>query len=558
MSLHVFWINLESEQKRRNSFLNLQLPKTLFSTRIDAILHEKPHIGCCMSHIKAIHTAYHTLQNDTDYALIVEDDIDLSTYNDNILNTIKDVKEPWDVLQLHWIEPSLSKVLSESNLSYNVLLKGYFMSAAAYVMNHNSLKKFLSFCMDQIVPHFSIDDIGIDLTHPLCKSEEMIFRYINSYTFLIPLFNTIENQTSSICNDEEYTNRNYTNMLNLQKLKLNNYKLNYNETHHLPYDLHWINDEQKANFLISQIYKKSSPRFYTFLHSGLGNRLFQFCSIYGLAKKYNVPFDVFAVSQDYQHSSIFNSNDDIKYTSPFGVLYENCLYSNFFKLDNEFRKFTIRTNTVKDVLADPTDKLLTHHCILPSSVQVISDDKLNSETLSETKSETLFLTYIFDGFFQNESYFIEYRNELLEYFNIPQPNILLNNMIVIHVRLGDFTDVYLRQKHLVDLTNYYKRCIEIYSDYNFIIISEESRENILQYYPFLSPYTVITTGSSVGDMMLMSTYKGLICSNSTFAWWAGWFNRRRDAHITIPSKWFTDESGITTFPRMKRARIVQV
>ena len=56
-----------------------------------------------------------------------------------------------------------------------------------------------------------------------------------------------------------------------------------------------------------------------YLSAGLGNRLFQYASVKGLAKKYNLEFKIFAV--DYNHEHNFNNYQWFLQK----ILSENCL-----------------------------------------------------------------------------------------------------------------------------------------------------------------------------------------------------------------------------------------
>jgi GR25 family glycosyltransferase involved in LPS biosynthesis len=56
--LPVYWINLPESVDRRNKMISQFLDQGIPNRRIEAIKSDTPLIGCCYSHIKAIHTAW--------------------------------------------------------------------------------------------------------------------------------------------------------------------------------------------------------------------------------------------------------------------------------------------------------------------------------------------------------------------------------------------------------------------------------------------------------------------------------------------------------------------
>jgi hypothetical protein len=174
--------------------------------------------------------------------------------------------------------------------------------------------------------------VKVILDSPNCRAEEMVYRYINSYTLLLPFVNTIENNKSQISDEINYMSNNYNNMIEIKKLyKCINDNIidkisNINKPINIPYSLHWINDETNAINFVNRIYNLSKE-YFCFLHSGLGNRLFQYCSVYGLAKKNNADFSVFLSTVNFQHK---DEN-------------ENEIYEDFFKLNINERYPMIKT-----------------------------------------------------------------------------------------------------------------------------------------------------------------------------------------------------------------------
>jgi len=50
-------------------------------------------------------------------------------------------------------------------------------------------------------------------------------------------------------------------------------------------------------------------------------------------------------------------------------------------------------------------------------------------------------------------------------------------------------------------------------------------------------------------MRLMSCCRGLIMANSTFSWWGGWLNPRRDKVVIAPKRWFQSPGVVSDLPK---------
>jgi GR25 family glycosyltransferase involved in LPS biosynthesis len=245
----IYYINLDESIDRRllmeNSFSNQGFIPGQYE-RVPGVKHIKPHIGCCLAHIQAILKAY--LDNNQ-YAIIMEDDLDLSDIGrlKEMVYQITLLDYDWDVIQIHYIEPNLLKALNSIDNKSNVLFKGYFMSAACYLINRKGMEKFVSFALDDSY------NVKVDLTHPMCKSEELIYRYINSYTSLYPIINTLENKSSTIYNIQCYIDNNLNNMLEISKFNSKDMNYTFKLYYELPYDLHWFGSYDRAREFLSSL-----------------------------------------------------------------------------------------------------------------------------------------------------------------------------------------------------------------------------------------------------------------------------------------------------------------
>ena len=240
------------------------------------------------------------------------------------------------------------------------------------------------------------------------------------------------------------------------------------------------------------------------LYGGIGNMLFQLATAYALSKRNNSKMYIM-----YIHENIHGSN-----------------------------KLEWITNKIQKT----TRNLKNHY--YETGPYSCTNIHVNSTNLH--------------GYFQCEKYFIDYRSDILTLFKEPiyLNNVLesydYSNVIAIHVRLGDYLYPGISDVLFIDLTEYYKSAIQyIYAHVDtpkFIIVCEDTIENIIKVYPFLESFNTlqrnIGTKSDEFDLYYMSRCKGVVCANSTYSWWAGWLNQTNDKIITIPNKWINGKNEI--------------
>jgi hypothetical protein len=102
----------------------------------------------------------------------------------------------------------------------------------------------------------------------------------------------------------------------------------------------------------------------------------------------------------------------------------------------------------------------------------------------------------------------------------------------IHIRGGDYKG---NTFHQLDLTNYYKKCLELCKGNDFIIFT-----NDVDYSKKVLPDYPIIQENELDSLLLMTKCAGCICVNSTFSWWGAFMNRNRP--IYFPTKWWNDPS----------------
>ena len=271
------------------------------------------------------------------------------------------------------------------------------------------------------------------------------------------------------------------------------------------------------------------------LFAGLGNRMFQLASGYGIANKFGREFKVFCSPDD-------NTHDIASYTY---------LFDNLDKMNIQNHKEYVRLpisgfTTLYQNNAD----FMKHNVTLEAIESIV------------TLPENIDNNYLIRGFFQNETFFKDYRSDILQILApSPQVNNVLDNyktqfdfdnLIIIHVRLGDFKGC---NKHFVNLNYYYQKAIilakKTYYEQNnqtidklkFAIICEDPAEYVYAYYASLLNIPVLPKMNDAVAMYFMTRCKGVIVANSTYSWWGAWLNERPDKFVTIPSEWLRNDKN---------------
>ena len=150
------------------------------------------------------------------------------------------------------------------------------------------------------------------------------------------------------------------------------------------------------------------------------------------------------------------------------------------------------------------------------------------------------------GHFQSEKYFIDYKNELLDLFEIDEKTktnllekygeIINQDTCSIHVRRGDYLG--LPNYHPVQPISYYENAIKIIGEEKHFVIFSDDIQWCKENFNFLKSKTFILGNMDYEDLYLMSMCNHNIIANSSFSWWGAWLNKNENKQVIIPLKWF--------------------
>ena len=159
-----------------------------------------------------------------------------------------------------------------------------------------------------------------------------------------------------------------------------------------------------------------------------------------------------------------------------------------------------------------------------------------------------------DGYWQNELYFSDIREELLrdltsissmsELGVVYMEGIKKSNSVSLHVRRGNYLN--LKNFNVLDI-DYYMKAVE-YIRKNvekptFYIFSDDLEwcKNSLGFLD--NCIFVDSTKTEIDDLKLMSFCKHNIIANSSFSWWGAWLNQNCKKTVIAPKGWLLNDPG---------------
>ena len=273
---------------------------------------------------------------------------------------------------------------------------------------------------------------------------------------------------------------------------------------------------------------ESKPTLFIGVDSGLGNQMFKIASAYGIAKRNNRNMVAIAYDCHCTHTN-----------NPYAY------YSTIFRGIPH-----IRENRV----------MLTNRYQEP-----LRDCWVYNPNILENQHEDVFL----GGYFQNDNYFREYKDEISKMFlrqemldNLSNRFPEAKNSYFIHIRRGDYL---MNQNYWIDMDKYYTTAIQYILSKDpyahFYVFSNDlpfcKQWHVLKYTPEETiqlmwdpapkkPQLNITFVENLGDVeslyLMVLCRLGGICANSTFSWWGSYLNDNSEKIVTIPKRWFNDSS----------------
>ena len=120
------------------------------------------------------------------------------------------------------------------------------------------------------------------------------------------------------------------------------------------------------------------------------------------------------------------------------------------------------------------------------------------------------------------------------------------NSVVVNIRLGDFLQY---KRHNICNFDYYKRAMKVFDkmkDVHYYIFSDDI-EGAKKYFKPNKPHTYVDINpleKPYLNLILSSSAKHNIVSNSTFAIWAGMLNKNPNKIVVCPNRFYKDDGKI--------------
>ncbi len=165
----------------------------------------------------------------------------------------------------------------------------------------------------------------------------------------------------------------------------------------------------------------------------------------------------------------------------------------------------------------------------------------------------------YEGYWQNEKYFKEYKEDLLTEFTLIEKLnsnteyfkriIQREKSISLHIRRGDYVNnAETNRYHGTCNIDYYKKAIYYFQQKivnPFIFVFSDDIKWAIDNLKDKGNIIYVDLSDNVPDaeeIYLMSQCKHNIIANSSFSWWGAWLNQNPGKIIIAPTKWFNDKS----------------
>ena len=154
----------------------------------------------------------------------------------------------------------------------------------------------------------------------------------------------------------------------------------------------------------------------------------------------------------------------------------------------------------------------------------------------------------FEGYFQSEKYFNDFRDEvkemftptdeITEYLTTKYADLIREpNKVAMHVRTGRRSQYDYHDIHVYASRNFIEKSQENFSHDTYAVFTDhlEAAKEML---PSGKKYIFIENEENYIDMFLMNYFDSYIVSPSTFGWWGAWLSHSTNPKVVTVKDWF--------------------
>ena len=159
------------------------------------------------------------------------------------------------------------------------------------------------------------------------------------------------------------------------------------------------------------------------------------------------------------------------------------------------------------------------------------------------------------GYFQTEKYFKHIEDEIKQDFTFKNEIALIckhrmSTMltpIALHIRRGDYLKNSAYHNNLG--LDYYAEALDKFDKSRTVIIFSDDPQWCKEQELFSEDRFLVAEGnSSYVDLCLMSLCSDFIIANSSFSWWGAWLSKAVNKKVVAPEKWFgPNNSHLVTY-----------
>ena len=151
---------------------------------------------------------------------------------------------------------------------------------------------------------------------------------------------------------------------------------------------------------------------------------------------------------------------------------------------------------------------------------------------------------ILDGYFQNYKFYLEYRDRLREWFFSPLEKIVIDtpeDAWIVHIRREDYLDA----DSALSVKYYDSILSEYYRGESLFLIGKGLQDDGLADY-LRDVWGAVTPGTEkdIDDFLFMKKFNTIICSNSTFAWWASFLSHASRIFVPRPRRGYWSDAFV--------------